>query len=54
MGVVRDTISISGKQKLLRFVNFESVPARPSGKGSCKSLGNEEGKVMEIGCFEDS
>jgi hypothetical protein len=50
--VVRDTISISGKQKHLRFVNFVSVPARPSGKGRCKSLGDEEGKVMGVDCFE--
>lgn len=48
--MVRDTIS--GKQQHFRFVNFEAFPARPSGKGRCKSLGNEEGEVMEVDCFE--
>ena len=42
MTLVRDTIFISGKQKHFGFVNFETFPARPSGKGRCKSLRNEE------------
>jgi hypothetical protein len=52
VGVVSDTIFISGKQQHFRFVNFETFPARPSGKGRCKSLGNEEDEVMYVDCFE--